>query len=59
MANDPARLRDHSAEPSSEDRLNSWKEIADAPEPQPQMLAPIATAISIPIGTNLRMPLFS
>jgi hypothetical protein len=29
----------------------------DAPEPQPQMLAPIATAISTPMGTNLRKPL--
>lgn len=28
MANEMADLRDHSAEPSSEDRLNSWKEIA-------------------------------
>ena len=28
MANEMAELRDHSAEPSSEDRLNSWKEIA-------------------------------
>jgi len=29
----------------------------DVPEPQPQMLAPIATAISTPMGTNLRRPL--
>jgi hypothetical protein len=29
----------------------------DAPKPQPQMLAPMATAISTPIGTNLRMPI--
>jgi Tol biopolymer transport system component len=28
MANETAKLRDHSREPSSEDRLNSWKEIA-------------------------------
>jgi TolB-like protein/Tfp pilus assembly protein PilF len=28
MANEMANLRDHTAEPSSEDRLNSWKEIA-------------------------------
>src|SRR5690242_17419721 len=28
MANKMANLPDHSAEPSSEDRLNSWKEIA-------------------------------
>ena len=28
MANEMADLRDRSAEPSSEDRLNSWKEIA-------------------------------
>jgi len=31
--------------------------IVDAPEPQPQMPAPMATATSIPIGTNLRMPI--
>jgi hypothetical protein len=29
----------------------------DAPEPQPQMLAPIATAISTPMSTDLRRPL--
>ena len=29
----------------------------DAPEPQPQMPAPMATAISTPMGTNLRKPL--
>ena len=29
----------------------------DAPEPQPQMLAPMATAISTLMGTNLRMPI--
>jgi hypothetical protein len=29
----------------------------DAPELQPQMLALIATAISTPMGTNLRMPI--
>jgi Tol biopolymer transport system component len=28
MANEAAKLQDHSREPSSEDRLNSWKEIA-------------------------------
>jgi hypothetical protein len=29
----------------------------DAPEPQPQMLTPIATVISTSIGTKLRMPI--
>src|ERR1700756_250436 len=28
MDNEAAKLQDHSREPSSEDRLNSWKEIA-------------------------------